>query len=142
MGEFHHAIVRELKSEAARETRLARIEELENEVFEKAVGVLSDYLAFREVRHDQAEPPAAWVEEVGQEEAERRLNMAKAAWLPASLAPAGAALAARMVAGISRGRNYRVKLTQNNLNVKIALPAPTSSANPGPITYEVRDLET
>jgi hypothetical protein len=142
MGEFQHAIVRELKSEAARETRLARIEELENELMEKASSVLSDYLSFREIRHDQAEPPPEWVEELGRDEAERKLNIAKAAWLPASLAPAGATLAARMVAGISRGRNYRVKMTQNNLNVKIALPAPTSSVHPGPVTYEVRDLET
>lgn len=142
MGEFHHSIVKELKSPDAQETRMARIEELENQVFERAVGVLSGYLSFAEVRHDQTEPPEAWVQELGQEEAERRLNLAKAGWLPASLAPAGANLAARVVAGIARGRNYRVKLTQNNLNVRIALPAPTSSAHPGPVTYEVRDLET
>lgn len=142
MGEFHHALVKELKSEEKREQRLARIEELENELMEKASTVLSDYLSFREIRHDQTEPPQQWIDELGREAAEQKLNMAKAAWLPASLAPAGATVAARMVAGIARGRNYRVKLTQNNLNVKIALPAPTSSANPGPVTYEVRDLET
>lgn len=142
MGEFHHQMVKELKSEEKREQRLARIEELENEVMERATAVINDYLSFREVRHDQTEPPQQWIDELGPEEAARKLNMAKAAWLPASLAPAGAALAARMVSGIARGRNYRVKITQNNLNVKMTLPAPTSSAQPGPVTYEVRDLET
>lgn len=142
MGEFHHAIVRELKSAEKREERLARIEELENELMEKCAHVISDYLSFREVTHDQKDPPQAWIDELGEEEARKKLNVAKAAWLPPSLAPAGPTLAARMSVGIARGRNYRVKMTQNNLNVKIALPAPTSSANPGPVTYEVRDLET
>jgi ribosomal protein L6P/L9E len=46
------------------------------------------------------------------------------------------------MAGISRTRSYRMKITQNNINVKLALPAPTTAEHPGPVTYEVRDLET
>lgn len=142
MGGEGYYLARELKDEKAKEARLARIEELENAVFEKAVGVVEGILDFRNVRHDQTEPPPEWIAEYGPEEAERRLALAKAGWLPPSVQPAGAQIALRAMAGIARGRNFRVKLTQNNLNVKLTLPAPTSSAHPGPVTYEVRDLET
>lgn len=124
-----------------KEQRLARIEQLEDEVFEQSVSTVQEFLAFREIRHDQTEPPPQWVEMYGEEEALRRLNLAKAGWLPASISPVGVKVALAAMNGISRGRAYRVKVTQNNLNVKIALPAPTTTAHPGPITYEVRDLE-
>jgi len=134
---------KELKDEKQKELRLARIEELENEIYERAAGVVNAYLSFAEVRHDQEEPPPAWVEEYGLEAARQRLIIAKAGWLPASIAPAGAKLAAQVQVGITRGRAIRgAKLTQNNLNVRIALPAPTSNEHPGPVVYEVRDLET
>lgn len=134
---------RDQRDEAKREERLARIEELENEIFERAAGVVNAYLSFSEVTPTQTEPPPAWVAEYGYDAAMQRLAVAKAGWLPASVAPAAAKLAVQAQIGISRGRGYRMKITQNNLNVKIALPAPTSSAYPAnDTTYEVRDLET
>ncbi len=136
------ALRKELNDEKAKETRLARIEELENEVFERAVGVVNAALAFVEVTPQQEEPPENWVTEFGLEAARQRLQIAKMGYLPASMAPNGFKLALQAQVGISRGRAYRVKVTQNNLNVKIALPAPTTAAHPGPTVYEVRDLET
>ena len=134
---------RDQRDEAKREERLAKIEELENEIFERAAGVVNAYLSFAEVERDQKEPPPAWVAQYGYDAAKQRLEVAKAGWLPASIAPAAAKLAVQAQIGISRGRGYRMKITQNNLNVKIALPAPTSSAYPAnDTTYEVRDLET
>lgn len=133
---------KELKDEKQKEMRLARIEELENEIFERAAGVVNAFCAFTEVDPRQAEPPESWITEYGREGAAQRLMVAKAGWLPASVAPAGAKLAAQVMAGIARGRGYRVRVTQNNLNVKIALPAPTTPEHPGPVVYEVRDLET
>ena len=131
----------DLKNPDKKAERLARIEQLESEVFEQAAGVVNQILAFREVKHDQKAPPPEWVAEFGPEEAQKRLEVAKAAWLPQSLSPAGFKYAISTMLGISRARQYKVKLTQNNLNVKIALPAPTTAAHPGPVTYEVRDLE-
>lgn len=131
----------ELKSPEKKAERLARIEELEQEVFERAAGVVTEILAFREVKHDQKQPPPEWIEQFGEDDARKKLEIAKAGWLPQSIAPAGFKYAVQVMAGISRARQYKVKLTQNNLNVKIALPAPTSAAHPGPVTYEVRDLE-
>lgn len=136
------ALRQELADEKLKETRLARIEQLENEVFERSVGVLNAALAFVEVDPDQIEPPESWVEEYGLEAARQRLKIAKMGYLPASIAPNGFKLALQAQTGISRGRAYRVKLTQNTLNVKIALPAPTTAEHPGPTVYEVRELET
>lgn len=142
MSEESHALLREYQSPEAKDSRLAKIEELENRVFEQAAEVVSGFLSFAEVRPDQQDPPPEWVAQWGQEGAEMRLMLAKTAWAPQSLAPAGVNTAVRAMTAISRGRSHKVKITQNNLNVKIALPAPTSSAHPGPVPYEVRDLET
>lgn len=141
MSEAHFALTAEVKNEAAKEERLAKIEQLENKVFEQAVEVVSGFLDFSTIRPDQEEPPPEWVAQYGQESAEMRLMLAKTAWAPKSLQPAGVDTAVRAMTAISRSKGHRVKLTQNNLNVKIALPAPTSASHPGPVTYEVRDLE-
>ena len=133
---------KELADEKRKEARLARIEELENEIFERASGVVNAALSFHEVSPTQTEPPESWVAEYGYDAAMQRLALAKSQWLPASVAPNGTKLAVAAMIGISRGRQFRVKLTQNNLNVKIALPPPTTAAHPGPVVYEVRDLET
>lgn len=133
---------KEIQDPDKKEERLARIEELENQIFERAAGVVNAVLSFTEVSPNQEEPPADWIEQYGEEAARRRLEIAKLGYLPQSLAPNGAKLGAQVMAGIARGRGHRVRLTQNNLNVKISLPAPTSAAHPGPVTYEVRDVET
>ncbi len=137
-----YALRKELADEKQKEVRLARIEELENEIFERASGVVNAALAFHEVSPTQTEPPESWVAQYGYEGAVQRLAVAKSQWLPSSVAPNGTKLAVAVMVGISRGRSYRVKMTQNTLNVKIALPAPTTAAHPGPVVYEVRDLET
>ncbi len=136
------ALRKEFENEKLKETRLARIEELENEIFERAAGVVNAALAFVEVTPDQTEPPPAWVTEFGLEAAKQRLTIAKMGYLPASVAPNGFKLAVQVQTGISRGRAWKMKITNNNLNVKIALPAPTTAEHPGPTVYEVRELET
>lgn len=136
------ALRKELADEKQKEMRLARMEELEHEIFERASAVVNAFCAFSEVAPDQEDPPAAWIAEYGEEAARQRLRIAKAGWFPQSVMPAGAKVSLQAMIGISRGRGYRVKLTQNNLNVRIALPAPTTTENPGPVVYEVRDLET
>lgn len=134
---------KELRDEKQKELRLARIEELENEIYERAAGVVNAGLSFTEIDPKQEHPPQAWIDEYGEEGARLRLIAAKSLWLPASVVPAGFKLAAQVQVGITRGRAFRsARLTQNNLNVRIALPAPTSAEHPGPTVYEVRDLET
>lgn len=133
---------RTLKDEKAKETRLARIEELEHEIFDRAAGILNAALAFAEVSPQQEDPPEQWIEEYGAEGARQRLAIAKLGYLPTSVAPNGFKLAQQFVIGSMRGRAYRVKVAQNNLNVTLNLPAPTTASHPGPVAYEVRDVET
>lgn len=132
---------KDLRDEKHRESRLARIEELENEIYDRAAGVVNAGLAFVEVDPHQTEPPQAWITEFGLEGAKLRLKAAQALWLPQSVVPSGFKLAAQVMVGIARGRGYRVRVTQNSLNVKISLPAPTTAEHPGATAYEVRDLE-
>jgi hypothetical protein len=133
---------KELADEKQKELRLARIEDIENQIFEQAGGIVEATLAFHEVRPNQTEPPPDWVERYGEEGARQRLEVAKAGWMPASVAPAAVNYALKFMTGTMRGRAFRgAKLIQNNLNVKLELPAPTSREHPGPTTYEVRDLE-
>lgn len=136
------ALRKDLKDPKSKEARLARIEEIENETFERASGIVNAFLAFAEVTPQQEEPPEAWVEEFGAEGARQRLMVARAGWLPQAVAPAAAKLGAQMMVGILRGRGYKVRATQNNLNVTLTLPVPTTSEHPGPVVYEVRDVET
>lgn len=132
----------ELKDEKLKETRLARCEELESQIFEQASGVVEATLAFHEVSPNQAEPPEAWVERYGLEAANQRLAVAKRGWDPASVAPNAVTVALKFMAASTRGRAHRnAKLIQNNLNVNLQLPAPTTREHPGPTTYEVRDLD-
>jgi hypothetical protein len=135
------ALAKQLQDEQAKEARLARIVEMEDRVYELASGVVEAALSFHEVDPQQPEPPEEWVKLYGQTAAEQRLRVAKSGWEPASVAPSGVKLAAQVAAGISRGRGYRTKLTQNNLNVKIELPAPTSSQHPIGDGYAVKDIE-
>lgn len=110
-------------------------------MFETAAEVVEGVLRFKDVSFDQTEPPEEWVLEYGEAEAKKKLALARSGWLPASTAPAGFQVALRALTGIARSHGYKVKVTQNNLNVKIALPAPTTAEHPGPVTYEVRELE-
>ncbi len=135
-------LARELKDDKKREERLARIAAIEDRVYDRAAAVVEAFLSFHEVLPNQDEAPPDWIEKYGLEGARQRLHVAKAGWMPQSLAPAAAKLAVQVMAGIARGRSTRVKVNAQNINVKIALPAPTSAQHPmGPPAFEVRDIE-
>lgn len=123
-------LAKELQSEVKREERMTRIAELEDRVCDCAAGVIEAVLSFHEVTPQQTEPPASWVAEYGEEAARQRLEVAKSGWLPNSLAPNATKLASYIYTGITRARGHKAALGTRTLNVKIALPAPTSSAHP------------
>ncbi len=131
----------EFKDEAKKADRLARLEELENQIFERASAVVNAALSFVEIDPNATDPPQSWIDEYGEEVARQRLKVAQSLWLPASVVPAGFKLASQAMTGISRGRAYKVRITQNTMNVKLTLPAPTTNEHPGATVYEVRDLE-
>lgn len=123
------------------ELRLARIQEIEDRVYDISTGVIEATLAFHEVGPEQQEPPEDWVEQYGEKAARQRLAIAKAGWMPQNIAPSAVKLAALVRNGIIRGRNYNNQRMNQQINVKIALPAPTSQEHPGLEVYEVRDVE-
>lgn len=135
-------LVRDLQDDQQKEQRLARLEQMENEIFERASGVLNAALSFHEVDPRQAEPPEAWIAEYGLEGARQRLGIAKNAWLPPNLAANGTKLAAQFVIGSMRARGYRAGKTINNvLNAQIVLPAPTTRQTPGAHVYQTKVIE-
>lgn len=136
------ALRQELKDEKLKEARLARIEELEQNLLETAAGIIEAGLAFHEVTPTQQDPPPDWVERYGETAARQRLAVAKAAWMPQSLAPAALPLSVRMYVGITRGRGRQQQLVQNQLNVNLTLPAPTSKEHPSTAeTYATKEIE-
>ncbi len=138
----HHALVAEYRSDKLKEERLARIIDLEDRIYERAAGVVDAFLAYHEVLPNQEEAPPDWIEQYGLEGARQRLHVAKSGWMPQSHAPAAPKLAVQVMAGISRGRAWRgAKLTQNNLNVQLTLPAPTSASHPSGESYPTKEVE-
>lgn len=136
-----HQLSQELADTAKKDSRLARLTEIEDEVYDVSAQVVLASLAFTEISPTQQEPPPEWIKIYGEAGAMQRLAIARAGWLRSSEAPAGVRLAVQAMAGISRGRAFRTRATQNVLNVQIQLPAPTSSEHPGPEVYEVREIE-
>jgi hypothetical protein len=136
-------LAKELQDPDKRAERMARIEELEFRVYERASQVVQAALRFHEVTPTQTEPPQQWVDEFGQEGANQLLGVAKAAWLPQSLAPAALKIAVSCTIGIRRGqqRNERLGLAGRELPVKMALPQPTTREHPGLTVYPVKDLD-
>lgn len=138
------ALYHELRDPKRQEARLARIAELEDRVFETAMGVIEATLAFQEVDFNQKDPPPEWIAQYGEEGARRRLNVAKAGWLPASHAPAAVKYSLQAAAGIGRMRGNRVQVSANSVNVKIqqiTLPPPTSAAHAPPGVYAEKEIE-
>lgn len=136
-----YALRQELKDEKQKALRIARMEELEDALLETAAGIVGAAMSFHEVSPNQKDPPPAWVAEYGEEAARQRLAVAKAGWMPSSLMPAAIPLSVRMYVGIQRGRGHKVRLTQNNLNVQISLPAPTSKEHPSGESYPVKEID-
>lgn len=136
------ALFKELQDEQKKLARLARIEALQDRVYDHAAGVVEATLAFHEVTPDQEDPPPAWIEEYGEAGARERLRIAKAGWMPPSLAPAAVKLAVQVMAGIDRGRGHRTKIHARELNVQIQLPPPVSGQEPlRPPEYPTKRLE-
>lgn len=133
---------REVQGEEQRAARLARMLEIEDEVFQTAAGILRASLDFCHVAPDQQDPPPEWVAELGEDAARKRLAVAKAGWLPSSQAPAGAGLARQVYVGISRARRMQqLGSGPREVNVKISLPAPTAAAMPGAPEYPSKEIE-
>lgn len=125
-----------------REERLVRLRDLEDSILVRASNVVDSAMAWAEVEFNTPDPPEEWVRDFGEEAARQRLNVAKAAWMPQSQAPVGLKLATAVMVGIAKARGNQKSSLQQNLNVQIVLPAPTSKEHPGgEDAYDVIDVD-
>ncbi len=138
---YSAAVMREMHGEEGKASRLTRMLEIEDEVFQTAAGILKATLDFCHVRPDQVEPPAEWVAELGLEGAKQRLEVAKQGWAPKSLSASGIDLAKSVYIGISRSRRQQPNQGPREINARIALPAPTSAGMPGAPEYPSKEVE-
>jgi hypothetical protein len=137
----HHPVRREIVDDEQKAKRLARMLELEDEIYQTAAGVLKAHLDFHLVTPDQVDPPPEWVEELGEKAARQRLAVAKSGWMPPSLAPAAIKTAGLTFAGISRARRQQAgALGPATLNVQLQLPAPTAAGMPGAPQYPKKEI--
>jgi hypothetical protein len=132
----------DIRDEDRRKARLARMLDIEDEVFQTAAGILKANLDFHQVGPTQMEPPPEWIERYGREAALQRLAVARAGWMPQSLAPSAVKLASQVVVGIGRARRHQAaQLGPTEINVKLQLPAPTSADQPGAPEYPSKEIE-
>ena len=125
----------------ARENRLAKMREIEDDVYQHALGNVEAMLSYYEVSPMDENPPEAWVEKYGLEAAQLRLKVAKDGHLKKADAPIGLHSSLHLVVGIAKARGQSVRVGTLELNARISLPAPTTADHPGPVGYEVRDLD-
>jgi hypothetical protein len=86
------------------EQRLAKFKSIEDDILQKSAAIVIDTLAFRDVDPDTKEPPAEWVEQLGLEEAIKRLRVAKTAHLSKREAPVALDIAAKTLIGVMKTR--------------------------------------
>lgn len=142
MAFYQNQLVREVNDEGEKQKRLARMLEIEDEVYQTAAGILQANLDFYLVTPDQEDPPPEWVERYGLAAAKNRLAVAKAGWLPPSQEPAAIRRSAQVVTGISRSRRHAANSAgPREVNAKIALPAPTAAGMPGAPVYPSKEVE-
>lgn len=134
---------REVRDPEEKARRFSRMMEIEDEVYQQSAAIVAATLDFCLIAPDQQEPPPEWVERFGLEAAKQRLAVAKAGWMPASVAPAGTKLAQQTMQGIARARRHQMLAagTPREVNAKIALPAPTAASMPGAPEYPSKEVE-
>jgi len=84
---------------------LARILEVENQLFLESTEIVSDIHAFRDLSPEEiavGQPPASWTREFGARRALQRYRVASAAWLPMKDAPIALKIVTQMAAGIMK----------------------------------------
>lgn len=142
MSFYPTPLLREIHGEEGKASRLTRMLEIEDEVYQQASGILRAALDFCHIAPGQEEPPPEWVEQYGLEAAKQRLAVAKQGWAPKSLSASGIDLAKSMVIGISRARrSAQMTVGPREVNAKIALPAPTAAGMPGAPEYPSKEVE-
>lgn len=86
------------------QSRLASIEE---GLLAQSAGVVADVVSFADIERGTKIPPAAWIEELGEDGAHRRLRHMQAGWMSQADAPIGAKVAMNVMLGIMKAKSTR-----------------------------------
>ena len=114
---------------------LAKASGATERLLEQSQVIMASGLAAAEINPGDEEPPAEWVRELGDAEAQRRFRIAKAAWLPGRDAPHLFAIASEFVKA-----DAKVRAAQSQPGTKLAVAI--QMVMPQQVQqYEVVDLD-
>lgn len=107
-----------------KKARLDKLRAIEDEILYESSMTIRDALRFRDIDENDEEPPPAWVEELGWNEAMRRFRAAKAGQMSAKTAPVALSLAKATMVGITKARAADGASRQINIGVSVTMPSP------------------
>lgn len=96
------------------------LDELVDEVFTENLKIVRNVAHFADIDPDTTVPPEAWVKELGQEAAMRRLRICRGAWLGAKDAPKALDIAKSISSSLALARVKKEK-GQRELKVELTL---------------------
>lgn len=106
----------------------------EEKLYGEAISILGDTFSARDIAPGAKEPPSQWVEALGKEEAEKRLRVANASWLPTKEAPSFIQTARAFAVGKMKSEATK-KGGNRTLNVQFVQMAVT------PMQFEEMEVE-
>jgi hypothetical protein len=94
----------EPKTLAAEDTAHAEIKSIEDNLYRRSLKVVLGVMDFANIGPEDTEPPAAWIEQLGYEEALQRFRLAQAGQMGPKTAPVAIKAATSLVAAIAKVR--------------------------------------
>jgi len=103
----------------AKDQKQVALKAIEDSVFEEAARVCQLAMRFGEIPYGTTEPPAQWVMDHGQEQAEIMLRYVTAAQMSQKDAPAGIKVATTVLTGLIRSRAEKPQ--PNKMEIKMVV---------------------
>lgn len=116
-GELKVTAVQQMKR-SEKDLKAERFRLIEDRILEQSMTVVADAAYFREIDPGESIPPKQWVDELGYDEAKKRLRIANAAWLGMKEAPYGLKMAQTTMTAIVKARTSE-KTNERPLNMQV-----------------------
>lgn len=94
---------------------------IEDRLLDESISILSDVQKFSDIEPGTSEPPAEWIEEVGERRARRRLRLANAGWMSSKEAPIGIKVSQDVASSIMKLKSQRMVGSTLNVTVERAV---------------------
>lgn len=106
------------RAKSAAEERANELRSLEDQIHKNALTIIDDSMYWTHVSPHQEKPPQAWVDELGEAGARRRLITARMNHLSSREAPVGIKTAGLVAMGITRARSTE-RQAPRSLNISL-----------------------